>query len=338
MKGVVIFSKYAAYSVGGAEKSIFEYVKQIAAESVRIVSFLNVRGYGAKSRKKEFPANWCTEFIDKTYDIPRFPYIEYLLNRNRVKNYVSQMDGKEDLLTYSFYAAVAALSYKGKVTVFIRSETDLGINNNYHRGFKRILKGVHTLIQYPGYYLYRKDLAKSLAESSVVCNSRFMAGRLLELFGVNGKVVYPHIDTDALIREYKSGKSENKGIVFIGDSYLKGLPLVLCLARSLPKHHFFIYSRKYQKKSVVRNISWMPWSNSPGKIYQNAKLVIVPSLWQEAYGRVAREAYILGLPVLVSNIGGLPETVEGNKECIINRYHSVDVWKSRIKEKFDEFA
>lgn len=42
-------------------------------------------------------------------------------------------------------------------------------------------------------------------------------------------------------------------------------------------------------------------------VYDNVSVLIVPSLWQEAWGIVATEAQLRGIPVIASNVGGLPE-------------------------------
>ena len=56
---------------------------------------------------------------------------------------------------------------------------------------------------------------------------------------------------------------------------------------------------------IVKN-----WSSKFTNDLTSCKLLIVPSLCDENYGRVAREKFIIGGKVLVSNIGGLPETVD----------------------------
>jgi len=49
------------------------------------------------------------------------------------------------------------------------------------------------------------------------------------------------------------------------------------------------------------------------------KLVLVPSLWPEPFGRVALEAISQGTPVVASNKGGLPEIIkDGRYGLIIN--------------------
>jgi glycosyltransferase involved in cell wall biosynthesis len=49
----------------------------------------------------------------------------------------------------------------------------------------------------------------------------------------------------------------------------------------------------------------------PRAFYREARVVLVPSLVQEAFGRVAAEAMMNGLPVLASRRGGLPEAMGG---------------------------
>lgn len=42
-------------------------------------------------------------------------------------------------------------------------------------------------------------------------------------------------------------------------------------------------------------------------VFDNISVLIVPSLWQEAWGLIATEAQLRGIPVIASNVGGLPE-------------------------------
>lgn len=47
----------------------------------------------------------------------------------------------------------------------------------------------------------------------------------------------------------------------------------------------------------------------PRDFYAESRVVLVPSLWEETFGRVAAEALANGLPVLASTRGALPETL-----------------------------
>ena len=59
-------------------------------------------------------------------------------------------------------------------------------------------------------------------------------------------------------------------------------------------------------------------------------LVLVPSRWEEPFGRVAAEAASVGLPVLVSDKGGLPETVRsvGNSRVVADDHP--EAWAAAI--------
>jgi Glycosyl transferases group 1 len=45
------------------------------------------------------------------------------------------------------------------------------------------------------------------------------------------------------------------------------------------------------------------------EIYSSTSLLLMPSQWEEAFGRVALEACANGIPVVVSKIEGIPEAV-----------------------------
>lgn len=48
-----------------------------------------------------------------------------------------------------------------------------------------------------------------------------------------------------------------------------------------------------------------------------ARLVVVPSLWAEPFGRTALEAMAVGTAVLVSDVGGLPDIVGNTSEAVV---------------------
>ncbi len=57
----------------------------------------------------------------------------------------------------------------------------------------------------------------------------------------------------------------------------------------------------------LSNVSVMRNTPCPGDIYGVSKIVLMPSLWDETFGRVAAEAMRNGIPVLASDRGSLPE-------------------------------
>jgi glycosyltransferase involved in cell wall biosynthesis len=63
--------------------------------------------------------------------------------------------------------------------------------------------------------------------------------------------------------------------------------------------------------SGLDNLHSMATTSDPRQFYQVSRLVLMPSLWWESFGRVAAEAMVNGIPVLASNRGGLPEIMAG---------------------------
>ena len=51
---------------------------------------------------------------------------------------------------------------------------------------------------------------------------------------------------------------------------------------------------------------------SPADYFALTRILLVPSVWEEPFGRVAAEAMINAIPALVSNRGSLPQVVGGD--------------------------
>jgi glycosyltransferase involved in cell wall biosynthesis len=86
----------------------------------------------------------------------------------------------------------------------------------------------------------------------------------------------------------------------------------------------------------------------PADFFALTKLLLVPSLFAEPFGRVAAEAMINGIPPLVSNRGGLPQTVAGagrvlpvpdrltDKSLEVPDAEEIGMWFDSICELWDD--
>jgi glycosyltransferase involved in cell wall biosynthesis len=66
----------------------------------------------------------------------------------------------------------------------------------------------------------------------------------------------------------------------------------------------------------VASLRRMANTPDPRSFYRLSKLVLVPSVCRESFGRVAVEAMLGGVPVLASDRGALPEVVGPGGGCL----------------------
>ena len=77
--------------------------------------------------------------------------------------------------------------------------------------------------------------------------------------------------------------------------------------------------KKISEEGLDENIKLVGFQNNPYIYMAQSKIFLLTSDW-EGYGLVAVEALTLGLPCVVSNVGGLPNIVDNfcGKLCINN--------------------
>jgi glycosyltransferase involved in cell wall biosynthesis len=70
------------------------------------------------------------------------------------------------------------------------------------------------------------------------------------------------------------------------------------------------------------------------RIYQSARIVLVPSILNEAWARVVTEAQISGIPILASDRGGLPESV-GPGGILVDPDADISDWEKALSRLWD---
>lgn len=144
---------------------------------------------------------------------------------------------------------------------------------------------------------------------TIITNSRFMADEIGRYFSIDtGKVsvLYPPIPTGSGVWRAPPPKPR---VGIVNPKPEKGGLLFSQLAQSRPDWSF-VYFGPSDIGFSLPNITYGGWSSDPFDLYRRLDVMIVPSQWHEPFGRVAVEAISHGVPALVSNRGGLPETVD----------------------------
>ncbi len=163
----------------------------------------------------------------------------------------------------------------------------------------------------------------------IITNSKFMKKEICTYFKIEENkvnVLYPPIMiSEGIFRSMP--KSRKLIIGMLNPKKIKGEDIFLGLAKEM-KNIDFIYFSKEDKRYDIQNVKYMGWGSDSKKMFGSFDLLIAPSLWNEPFGRVAVEGIRNGLPVLVSNHGGIPETVDSEFVVIGDE---VINWKNKIE-------
>jgi glycosyltransferase involved in cell wall biosynthesis len=171
-----------------------------------------------------------------------------------------------------------------------------------------------------------------------IANSGFIANRLYRDFEIEAEVITPLVLPD----EYRV-HSIRESVLFVNPVEEKGVEIALRLAEERPDIPFdFVecwernsLARYSERVSRTKNIRWHKSQLDVRKFYGRAKLLLMPSQWEEAWGRCATEAQLNAIPVLASRIGGLPESV-GSGGMLVEPNAPLETWLAALSRMWDD--
>jgi len=140
-------------------------------------------------------------------------------------------------------------------------------------------------------------------------------GQLETTFLVHDPWTYLDERTHQLPKRYYNWDKEVVGM--INPSQVKGVKIFLQLAKALPDIKFAAWRSWGADDSIekqleaVSNIELRPTCRNMEDAWKDIKVLLVPSLWLEAWGMVVVEAQLRGIPVISSDSGALPESKLG---------------------------
>lgn len=180
----------------------------------------------------------------------------------------------------------------------------------------------------------------------------------LALCGINNVIVIPNsvnIESfkNPVQHELKKNLPKDSFVVsFFGQlSYSKGiinvLPVMIKLMKEYNHLYFFIIGngelrQKIESKIKENNlgnriflIGKVSYDKIPS-LYAASDLIVIPSIWQETFGRCAIEAMAAGKPVIASAMGGLKDTVNNGKTGFLVDALKPEEWEIKLKTLIED--
>jgi len=115
----------------------------------------------------------------------------------------------------------------------------------------------------------------------------------------------------------KLGSFDNQYVTLVNPCAVKGLVVLLALAEAMPYLAFAAvptWGTTSDDLHLIKrhpNITILPKVDRINDLLSRTRVLLVPSLWTEARSRLVVEAMLAGVPVIASNLGGLPEAKMG---------------------------
>ena len=183
---------------------------------------------------------------------------------------------------------------------------------------------------------------RDLHDALFVANSRYTARRLREDFSLESTVIKPFFRPE----NYRTDR-RGENITFINPHPLKGSDIAIQLVAACPDIPFrFIRSWDLSEEqeglldrlvNAHKNLTVIRPTKNMKKVYRSAKIILMPSRWEEAWGRVATEAQFSGIPVIASDRGGLPESV-GPGGILLDPDGPLEPWIQAVRRLWSDDA
>ena len=186
------------------------------------------------------------------------------------------------------------------------------------------------------------SLLPALPEIPLIAASDFAARRIETLLGVRPSIVPPLIEPERYRVDHPGDQ-----VLMVNPSLRKGVELFFRLAEARPDIPFLAvesWTVKSAWRMVLMNRAralgnvalWLPVEDMR-EAYAKARLILMPSIHEETFGRVVGEAQLSGIPALVSDRGALPETV-GRGGIAVPLDAGLDAWLQALDRLWQDQA
>lgn len=188
----------------------------------------------------------------------------------------------------------------------------------------------------------RKILTHLFGKATIISNSGFVASKFKMVFGITSHVVPPLVQWG----QYKvTVHMPRRYVLFVNPVQIKGVDIAFSLAERRPDISFIFlegwplgqdrFSQLKKKGESLGNVTVVRRTSDMRTYYGQTRILMVPSICEEAWGRVVTEAQINGIPVLASDRGGLSESV-GQGGILVDPSADIEKWVEGLSRLWDD--
>jgi glycosyltransferase involved in cell wall biosynthesis len=177
----------------------------------------------------------------------------------------------------------------------------------------------------------------------VLANSAFFRDRLRKDYKVHCELLYPAVD----LERYRVACNTHEYVTMINPVAVKGIGPFLTLAAALPNRKFLVVEGWGTQAAILElirtklpNVTYLGKQVDMRAVYGQTHILVVPSQWEESFGRVITEAQVNAIPVLASMVGGIPEAL-GDGGILVEDFRNPQAWErglSEVEERYDELS
>ena len=218
-----------------------------------------------------------------------------------------------------------------------------GANESFELAAQCARTGIRTVFYFHELNTLRRLKAPVLLDGvTFVANSAYTATAVRETLGRDATVIPPLVDRDA----YRIPTSRRQ-VTMVNPRRIKGGQTAMELARACPDIPFTFVEAWYTKDDFVAglraaarampNVTWHRPTLDMRRIYATTRIQLVPSEWEETWGRVVTEAHAAGIPVLARAYAGLPESV-GPGGILVPPGAPLSQWISSLRSMWDDHS
>ena len=183
---------------------------------------------------------------------------------------------------------------------------------------------------------------RELHSALYIANSEFTARTYKAKFDIDSTVIPPTINP-----AFYSTPTTGEFVTLINPYEEKGFDLAVRIAAACPEIPFlFVESWKLDDDhrarieatiSPLQNVKLEGRTSDMKTVYGRTKILLAPSKWEEAWGRVASEAHCSGIPVVGSRRGGLPEAI-GSGGVVLDYDAPLADWVAAVRRLWSDEA